>query len=87
MEGDADARVEILLRSGDDERRGHRLDDVLGDGLGVPRRLDVRQDDRELVASQSRDGIRLAHALPKPFGGLPQHIVAGFVPQGVVDAA
>ena len=81
VERDADAGVEKLFGAGDDERRGHRLDDVLGDGFRVPRRLDVRQDDREFVAAEPRHGIGLAHALPQAFRRLPQHIVARFVSQ------
>ncbi len=46
---------------------------------------EVRQDERELVATQPRHGVGIAHALRQPLGGLPQHHVARGVAEAVVD--
>ncbi len=43
----------------------------------------MRQDDRELVAAQTRDRVGLAVRTARPLGGLPQHL---FVTRGVAEA-
>ena len=48
-------------------------------------RLHVLEQDRELVAGQARDHVRLAHAAAQAARDLLQHLVAGEVAQAVVD--
>ena len=63
---------------------GDGLADVLGD---LPRLVEraAREQHRELVAADARDGVRIAHALLEQRRDLAQQVVAGDVPARVVD--
>ena len=63
---------------------GDGLADVLGD---LPRLVErtAREQHRELVAADARDGVRIAHALLQQRRDLAQQVVAGDVPARVVD--
>jgi hypothetical protein len=68
----------------EDQRRRERLDDLLGGqhrGPGVG----VRQDQRELVAAQAGHRVGGPQRLAQPEGDLLQELVAGQVPERVVD--
>ena len=82
-EPDADADVEHPVLPGE-LVAGHGLADVLGD---LPRLVEraTREQHRELVAADARDGVRIAHALLEQRGDLAQQIVAGDVAARVVD--
>ena len=54
---------------------------------GELRAIDVggRQQHRELVAAQTRDGVRRAQGVAQPRRHFLQHQIAGVMPEGVVD--
>ncbi len=60
------------------------LANVVGD---LPRFVEraAREQHRELVAADARDGVRIAQALLQQRGDLAQQVVAGDVPARVVD--
>jgi hypothetical protein len=53
--------------------------------FGIEQRVDVRQQQDELVASHPGDGVALANRADQPSGNLLEDLVAGVVPMGVVD--
>ncbi len=61
------------------------VEDPVRELLGLVDGGDIAQDDGELVAPQTRDGVRSARARQQAAPDLAQQLVAGTVPQGVVD--
>ena len=66
-----------------------RLDDGLADSPrqagGVGRLLNLRHDDGEFIAAQTRDGIGFARAATQPLGDELQQFVADRMPERIVD--
>ena len=83
-ERDADARGGDEIPAVDPER----APELLLDAFGRRQRLVLRGDPEqhhELVAAQARDGVFLAHAGQQARGRFPQQLVAGLVPEAVID--
>ena len=79
----ADARRQLV--AADRRRRGEGVGDrrrPLRDGAGVG---DAGHQDDELVATPAADEVGLPHRLAQPVGGGDERLVAGVVPDGVVD--
>ena len=82
---DAEAAAQRDLLVAGDQRHGERLEDPLG-GVGrLLAVLDVLEQHRELVAAEARGGVGAADALVETARHLDQHLVAGGVPEAVVD--
>ena len=58
---------------------------ALGHPGGVRLAIDVVEEHGELVAAQTRQGVARPHAAFQPARGPDQQLVAGLVPQAVVD--
>ena len=56
-------------------RRAERLDQLLGDRLGVARLVQLGQQDEELVATVATDRVHPAHGRDQAIGDQPQHPV------------
>jgi hypothetical protein len=82
---DADAGAGRHLGAVDVHGLGQHLDEAPGDLLAVRRRLDVLEQDGELVATQPGSGVALAQHGADALGRLAQQRVAGRVPERVVD--
>ena len=77
----ADARGDVADRERVVEDGAH----ALRGGGDLVRGADVREDDGELVAAESRDGVLRAHHAREPRGSLLQQRVADVVAVDVVD--
>lgn len=64
--------------------RAHPLEQLFGHGHRLCERT-ARQQQRELVTSEARAGVVVAHALLQVARELAQQLVAGHMPAGVVD--
>jgi hypothetical protein len=84
-EGDPDARRDRDGAVGERERNGQRGHHPLGDLDGVQLALGVADEDRELVAAEARGGVDRTHAVLQAPPDLPEHLVAGGVPEAVID--
>src|SRR5438067_2050875 len=90
-DGDADARRDaeldvVRIRSvARVVRSAERLHDALGGEDGVFRAVDAFKQRRELIAAQSCDRIAGTEATPQAAARLDQHLIAGSMPQGIVD--
>ena len=81
--GEPDARLHQQVVALHPDRLVEGLDDAVGDRL---QRRDLGfDDDSELVTTQTGDGVPVAHAGHDALTGRPEQIIAGSVPQGVVD--
>ncbi len=80
---DADRDAELLADQ--QERAGHRGEDLLSDGHDVLPVVEFRKQDDELVAAQPRHGVAVAQAALEAIGDFLQQLVAGLVAQRVVD--
>ena len=85
VHGDADAGADRHLPALEPERLGEAVDDPTGEPVRVLRLHQARQDDRELVAAEPADGVAGTDRGAQPGGHLAEQLVAGRVPQGVVD--
>src|SRR5690242_14192349 len=85
-ERDADAGRHLDRRVAREERRAHRGDDLARDEAALLARVDALEDDDELVAGEPRDEIGGPHRRREAPRELAQHVVAGRVPERVVDA-
>ena len=86
VEGDADTCGDGRVVPSDVEWNRDRVDEPLCDPRRVFLCSDVFEQDRKLVATQSRDRIGGTNACPQTFGDHAQQFVAGSVPKAVVDA-
>ena len=68
----------------DRERRADRIENLPGDDQGVLGALQVLEDERELVAAETRHGIALAHPATQADRHGAQQLVAGRVAELVV---
>ncbi len=82
---DPDARAQRDLAAGQVERRGEQRADALGRGQRVVEAADGLEQHGELVAAQSRDGVRRAGRLVDPLCGGGDQLVAAGVAEPVVD--
>ena len=92
---DADRGADEDLHAGDDERRAQRAADLARDDRGglarvfgvvlVAVRLDVGEQDEELVAALPRDHVGGAGRARQPSCDRAEELVAGRVPEAVVD--
>ena len=93
VEADADARRDVQLGLTDHEGLAHDLGDARGHALGDLERVGavdrvpvkVGEEQEELVAALPRDEIGLPSCRSQPLRRLAQQLVAGTVPQAVVD--
>ncbi len=83
---DADARGDVVILAADIHRQLQRIDDALRDGTSGIRIRNVAQDHRELVATQTRDGIAILHAGAQALRDDDEQLIARRVPDGVVHA-
>ena len=74
---------ELLVRHA--QRHRERLEHALGRVGGLLNVVDVLEQEGELVAAEARGGVARAHARCKPLRDLGEHLVAGRVPEAVVD--
>ena len=81
---DADRRADLELGAVEHERVVERLQDLLGDGLGAVR-VQARADEHELVAAEPGEQVAGARDVADPARHLAEHLVAGGVPERVVD--
>ena len=80
--------TEVVTKSSLSSRRKGRADrfeDLVRDLESVLVGGQARDQHRELVAAQARHGVPLADAAAQPLGHSPQQLVAGRVPERVVD--
>ena len=82
---DADARGHEALLALDHDRRVERGGDAVGDAGRDGLVVDARQEDRELVAAEAGDRVAGAQRVAQPLGDDDQQLVAGGVPERVVD--
>ena len=80
----ADAGADVELLSGNRERLGEHIEQLLGDYLGIVLIVDVLDQDRELVAAQPGGGVRGAKAPTESFRHGDEQLVACSVPEAVV---
>jgi hypothetical protein len=66
-------------------RLPERRDDSLRDDGHVLHSLYVREQQRELVASHSGDGVAFTHKASQPFGDVSQQLVTEGMADGIVD--
>ena len=85
MKADADAGRDEQLALVNVERDAQRLGDLLRDLGGVFDVLDVRNEQREFVAAESRHRVPFAHASANAFGERFEQMIADRVAEGVVD--
>ena len=85
VDGDAHARRDEELAAVDPEGVVDRRRRSSGDLGGVLLGRDARNEERELVAAEARDGVALAHVLLDPLGDLAQQLVADGMSERVVD--
>ena len=83
-EGDPDAGAREDLGALDDERAVEALQQAPGHDLRLGG-VDTLEQDGELVAAQTRDGIGIADGLPKAACDADEQLVAGGVTEAVVD--
>ena len=69
----------------DVEGPAHGGDDALGDGVGLHAAAVVLEQHGELVAAETRRGVRRARAVGQAGGRGAQQLVAGGVADAVVD--
>ena len=84
-ESDADARPEPELVAADLDRSRHRCEQPLGDGGGLGRLGNAREQDRELVAAEPRDGVAGTDERLDAAAELGENVVADAVAVLVVD--
>ena len=84
-EGDPDARTRRDLHLVDLERRLQPRADPFRDRDGRPLVVEVVEQDRELVPREARERVARAHARPEPRRDADEQLVAGSVPEAVVD--
>ena len=84
--GESDARADEQLLAVDLERLVERPQHALGEFCRLAERLDIFDEQREFIAAEPRDGIRFAQACFDALGDLRQQLVAGRMPERVVDA-
>ena len=85
---DADAdrrRDDQFARAFDIQRTRQRPDDLLRNGLGVGDVAQAFDQQRELVATEARDDVALAHASAQAFAHRAQHEIAAAVTHRIVD--
>lgn len=82
---DADARRDVDLLALDFERSPQLGQNALGHQLGSPRRADVLEQDRELVAAEARRRIGWPQAATQSARHEDEQLVARDVPEAVVD--
>ncbi len=85
-EGDADAEAGDDPLAVDLDRLAPRGDQALGQGLGFRLRREERDDDRERVAAEARQGVARAQGFLDAPGDDAQQLVADRVAEIVVDA-
>ncbi len=85
VDAHADAGRGHELAVVDDHRDLHRFQDLVGDLGGVLDGVDLRHEERELVATEAGHGVSLAHAAPYPLGGDLDELVTDGVAEGIVD--
>ena len=83
--GDADARVHEGALPVDLERRAQRLDHAVGHAGRLGGVGHVLEQDRELVAAESRGGVAAAQAVVDALGDRHEQVIAGGVAEAVVD--
>jgi hypothetical protein len=83
--GDADARADGDLPAGDRDGLGDRLDQAVGDALGVADAVQVVEEDRELVPAEAGDGVVGPQRRGEPAGDGDEQLVPGLVAVRVVD--
>ena len=83
-ERDADAGAREDLGALDDDRPVEALEQAAGHDLRL-RGVDALEQDGELVAAQTRDGVGVAHGLAQAAGDADEQLVAGRVTEAVVD--
>ena len=81
----AAAHADRELTAIDDDRPLEEADQAARAPLDLVDRARVGEDQRELVAAQSRDEARFAAHLPQSFADAHQHTVAELVAEAVVD--
>ena len=74
-----------LLARAELERRPERFEQALGDQLGAGLERELLADHDELVAAQAPERVGAAHDAVEPRGDGLQQLVAGGVPERVVD--
>ncbi len=84
-EGNADAGVDIGLGRIDGEWRREGGDQALGRRDGIAWLIDPVEQDRELIATEARDGISITQTDRQPAPHRDQQAVAGVVAVAVVD--
>jgi hypothetical protein len=84
-EGDPERAGQVPLAFAEREWFGEHGEDALGYGGKSVLRGDSLDDERELVAAQPGDRFRLAESRPQPVAELDEQLVAGAVPERVVD--
>ena len=83
--GDADGNADRGLDAFERERLRDRVDGPRSERGCVGLVIGAVLKDRELVAAEPRDDIRIAHAAEQPFANLLQQQVSDSVPVSVVD--
>ncbi len=86
-QGDAEAGRGKDLVATDVNRRGQRLQCALRHARGVGGGVDALQQERELIAAESRDGVLGPRATREAPGDGDQELIAGRVTEAVVDDA
>ena len=82
---DAQRHGHEQLAVADQERQAHRLDHLLGRAHRVAGIAEFAQHHGELIATQARQRVATADAILQSGGNLAQQVVAGGMPERVVD--
>ncbi len=82
---DAERKRRVDLRRAEIEWRDHRVDDAMSRCGTVRGAVDLRQDQRELVAAKPGEAVAVAYGSPDAFDDADQQAVAGLMAVGVID--
>ena len=85
VERNADARGDVHVDPEEPHRGPHRVDRALADADGFRARHGSIDQDHELIAPETCRGVDRAHRVLQALRHLAQQIIAGAMPEGVID--
>src|SRR5690554_3490924 len=85
QEADADTGGDVQLVAADPVRLADLVENAISDQLGLPFGFQVRQQQDEFIAAETRQGIGGADRAVEAAGHVDKNLITDTVPEGIVD--